>query len=62
MNTISQGFFDQLTTSRTHLARVAGVHENHSPTGTFRLVGCELHDMSNGRHQEKVAMLFSVLS
>ena len=45
MNTISQGFFDQLTTSRAHLARVAWIHEDHLPTGTFCLVGGELHEL-----------------
>lgn len=45
MNTISQGFFNNLTTSRTHLARVARAHKNHFPTGSFRLVGCELHEL-----------------
>ena len=45
MNTISQGFFNQLPTLRTHLARVARIHENYLPIGAFCLIGCEFREL-----------------
>ena len=45
MNTISQSFFDQQSTSRTHLACVAWVHKHYLPTGAFCLVGCVIREL-----------------
>lgn len=45
MNTISQSLFNQLTTSRAHLASVARIHENHLPTGAFCLVCSEIRKL-----------------
>ena len=45
MYSISQSFFNQLTTPRAHLTRVARIHKNHSPTSFCRFVGRELYEL-----------------